>query len=227
MLSMTDAEGKKGGLANSALLKTESTGHKGRVNGDDESTKKLIDRARGGDKEAFEELVIKYEHRIRAFCSLSLRNEAHGDDAAQEVFLKAYRSIGKFRGDSTFSTWLFTLARNQIVDFIRRDRRTATVSLDEIPSEGSDFTDYEKSSLDSKVQAADTLDKMLRELSVNHRFILLLKEFYGLSYDEISSVLNLSLDGVKGQLKRARVRAEEVLRHLSRNEFVEKKGEPT
>lgn len=226
-MQASTSSGNELNSSSGSLLKRRETGHNPFVQRDNDTTIDLINRAKRGDRDAFEELVRLYERRVRSFCALSLRGEAQGDDAAQEVFIKAYRSIKNFRGDASFATWLLTLAKHQCIDIIRRERRKSELSLDAILDQEYSIDGDSGERLESKAQAGDTLRKMLGALSVNHRFILLLKEFYGLSYDEIAGVLGLSIDGVKGQLKRARVRAEEVLRHLSSSEGVATEGDET
>src|SRR4051812_19196993 len=90
--------------------------------------KALVARIRGGDRESFEGFVRTNQEYVRRFCTALLRDPALGDDAAQETFLKAYRSIGGFKGDCRLVTWLLRIARNQCVDLLRAQRRDRWVS---------------------------------------------------------------------------------------------------
>ena len=189
-----------------------------------ESNLELLRLARQGDRAAFELLVHNHHRRVRAFCSAMLNSAELGDDAAQDVFLRAYQSIQGLRDDAAFSAWLMTLARNRCVDIIRAQRREGVVPIDAVGelSFSEDFhANVAALSSPEKHEALDLLNKMLARLPFNQREILLLRELYGFSYEELGAVLSLSLDGVKGQLKRARAGCERILRHLLNDEDVD------
>ena len=169
----------------------------------------LVRAAQGGDESAFEELVRTYEKRIY---HLSLRMCGNQEDAleiAQEAFLGAWRGLRFFRGDSSFSTWLYRLASNAAVDFLRREGRhsaLAGLSLDD-EALGLDPPDAPAASPHAQLERKElraALEEGLMALSAEHRQILLLRELEGLSYEEIAAALDLDLGTVKSRIARAR-----------------------
>ena len=168
----------------------------------------LVRAAQRGDDSAFEELVRLYEKRIY---HLSLRLCGSSDDAfeiAQEAFLSAWRGLKFFRGDSSFSTWLYRLASNAAIDFLRRKKRqsgTDTVSLDD--EETYIEPPDPRPSPQQRAERAELrrlLAAGLETLTPEHRQVLLLRELQGLSYEEIAEALELDLGTVKSRIARAR-----------------------
>ena len=178
----------------------------------------LVLAAQKGDEAAFEELVRQYEKRIYR---LALRMCNNSDDAfeiAQEAFLSAWRGLKFFRGDSSFATWLYRLASNAAVDFLRREKRQSggeRISLDdeenytEPPDPGPSPQQHAEQG-----ELRQVLGQALETLSPEHRQVLLLRELQGLSYEEISDVLELDLGTVKSRIARAR---EKMRKYLLRN----------
>lgn len=166
----------------------------------------LVLAARQGDDSAFEELVRAYEKKVY---HLSLRMCGDQEDAfeiAQEAFFSAWRGLKFFRGDSSFSTWLYRLTSNAAVDFLRRKRRQGEgVSLDDEDSyvEPPDPGPSPQRRAENR-ELQEALTRGLRELSADHRQVLLLRELQGLSYEEISDALDLDLGTVKSRIARAR-----------------------
>ncbi len=160
--------------------------------------KGLIDRILRGDRNAYAELVRAYQAKVLRLCA-SLLGESDAEDAAQEIFLKAYRSLASFRKEASFSTWLYRIASNHCRDLLRKRSRQKTEPLDELP-------ESLLSSDDPRAQAekTDLAEQILLALSPDERLILTLREVQGLSYEEIAEVLSCSLDAVKGRLKRLR-----------------------
>lgn len=167
-----------------------------------------IQAARRGDQDAFEALVRLYEKRV---FSLTLRMCGNPDDAAeaaQEAFLSAWQGLPFFRGDASFSTWLYRLASNACVDFLRREgRRNAQSgpSLDDedlnidVPDTAmSPHEAAERRELQSQIETG------LQALSPSHRQVLVLREIQQLSYDEIASVLEVDVGTVKSRISRGR-----------------------
>ena len=175
----------------------------------------LVARARSGDREAFGALVSRFEGRVRSYCALMLGRRGGADDAAQDVFLRAFERLAGLRGDGSFAVWLLTLARNRCLDELRRRSRWRFRSVD-APANAPDGlpADALEPSPPAAHEERDILNRVLERLPSNYREILILKEHHGMSYEEIGAVLKLSLDGVKGQVKRARERCESILRHL-------------
>ena len=167
---------------------------------------RLIERVLQGDTDAFEPLVLENQQRVYTVALRITGNEADAWDAAQEAFLRAYRSLKDFRGESRFSTWLYKLAGSAAIDLLRRRRDAQLVSLydeeesiPEIPDERfSPETELEKKELRENVQRALSL------LPADYRQILTLRELGGLSYEELAEELGLEAGTVKSRLSRAR-----------------------
>ena len=177
--------------------------------------KHILARARRGDLHAFEELVRLYEKRVYA---VALRSSGSPEDAAditQEVFLRAWRSIEEFRGDSGFSTWLFRITMNLCVDFARHKHvqpQTQPLVIGEEDSERPipDTAPTPEEHLDNR-ELGRELAAALDEVSEEHRRIVLLRDVSGLSYTEIAEVLEISEGTVKSRLSRARIALRTVL----------------
>ena len=173
----------------------------------------LVLAARRGDDAAFEELVRAYEKKVY---HLSLRMCGDQEDAfeiAQEAFLSAWRGLKFFRGDSSFSTWLYRLTSNAAVDFLRRRRRQGEgPSLDDEETyiEAPDPSPSPQHRAENR-ELRRALDQGLRALSPEHRQVLLLRELQGLSYEEIARELELDLGTVKSRIARARDRLRKYL----------------
>lgn len=170
----------------------------------------IISRVLSGDTNAFEALVIENQRQVYTLALKMTGNEEDAYDISQDAFVKAYRSLPKFRGDSKFSVWLYRLTSNLCLDFLRSRKRRAAVSTSytndededrelEIPDERfSPETVLEKNELRLSVNAA------MEALPEDYRQILILREINGLSYDEIAEVLSLELGTVKSRIFRAR-----------------------
>lgn len=176
--------------------------------------KVILSRARRGELAAFEELVRMYEKRVYAVALRSTGSPEDALDITQEVFLRAWRGIEGFRGDSGFSTWLLRIAMNQCVDFARRKQAApAAQSLTDDEEAERTLPDtaptpeqrLENSELGRELAAA------LDEVSEEHRQIVLLRDVSGLSYTEIAETLKISEGTVKSRLSRARLTLREIL----------------
>lgn len=180
-----------------------------------------IERIRAGDTEAYAALVMKYQARIRSYCLWTLRNAAEADDAAQEVFIKAYRGLGSFRGSAGFSTWLHRIAVNHCRDLLRKTaKQRLTESLDEIREREGEAADALASTEDPMRDRRRLVQEALDRLPEQYRTILVMREAEGLSYEELAKFLGCSLDAVKARLKRARAQLEENARHFFAREGV-------
>ena len=172
----------------------------------DPQEQKWIDAARKGGQEAFGELVRLYEKRVLALTQRMCKNPEDAAEAAQEAFLAAWQGLKHFRGESSFSTWLYRLASNTCVDLLRREgRRQNTVSLDDkeldIPgSIPSPQDEAERRELGEQIEAG------LQALPPEYREVLVLREVQQLRYDEIAGVLGLDLGTVKSRISRGRKR---------------------
>ena len=165
-----------------------------------------------GNINDFEQLVTAYEKNVY---NLALRMVGDPDDAAditQETFIKAYRALGSFRGDSKFSVWLYRIVSNVCLDFLRSRNRRPTVSLSVEDDDGEDtqldVADESQSPellLDRKL-TRESVRRGLDSLPPDYRQILLLREIQGFSYEEISKALHLEVGTVKSRIFRARKR---------------------
>jgi len=175
--------------------------------------------SRRGDQEAFEKLVRLYEKRVLALTRRMCRNSEDAAEAAQEAFLAAWQGLGNFRGESSFSTWLYRLASNACVDLLRREgRRQAAASLDDedvnldIPAPlPSPQEEAERRELGEQIEAG------LRALPPEYRGVLVLREIHGLRYEEIAGALGLDIGTVKSRISRGRKRLRAFL--LERGNF--------
>ena len=173
---------------------------------------RLIRRVQAGETEAFEGLVRAHEKTVYNLALRMTGDAQDAEDMAQEAFLKAYRSLGDFRGESKFSVWLYRIVSNVCLDHLRRQSRRPSVSLTAEDEEGEeqqwDVPDERLSPerlLEQKL-TREAVQKGLRELPEEQRQILLLREIKGLSYEEIGELLSLEPGTVKSRIFRARKR---------------------
>ena len=153
-----------------------------------------IEAARQGDQDAFAELVRLYEKRVFALTSRMCRNPEDAAEAAQEAFLSAWQGLRFFRGEASFSTWLYRLASNACVDLLRREgRHRAAAGASPSPQDVAE-----------RGEVREQVDAGLAALSPELRQVLVLREMHQLSYDEISQVLSLDVGTVKSRISRGR-----------------------
>ena len=167
-----------------------------------------IDAARQGDQDAFEALVRLYEKRVFALTMRMCKNPEDAAEAAQEAFLSAWQGLRFFRGESSFSTWLYRLASNACVDLLRREGRhraaagpslnAEELNLDVPDTARSPQEEAERKELRRQIEAG------LQSLSPDHRQVLILREMHQLSYDEIAETLSLDVGTVKSRINRGR-----------------------
>ena len=161
------------------------------------------------------------------YCLSMLSNHTEAEEAAQDVFIKAYRSLDRFKGNSSFSTWLYRITANHCLDVLRKRNRRRTVSLDTLVEEEGDKVHRLFSTAPvaaTQMENRDLTGKILSTLPQDYRTILTLREADGLEYQEIAEILNCSLDAVKGRLSRARKQLQENLRHFLQEKDVQTDG---
>ncbi len=177
----------------------------------------LIQKVHAGDQAAYTEIVRKYQTRLLQLCISMLHDEKEAEDAAQEVFVKAFYALDRFQGKSTFYTWLYRIAANHCLDVARKKSRRRTMSWDQLLEEKGDK--IERLLAKHPQTPQDTGDhelvhQVLALLPPDYRLILTLREIQGLSYEEMTEVLHCSLAAVKSRLRRAREEFKEKLRHF-------------
>jgi RNA polymerase sigma-70 factor (ECF subfamily) len=188
----------------------------------EESDKNLVIRAKNGDHDAFRGLVERYQRKVYSVAFSMVRNPDDAMDLSQDAFVKAYRNLKGFQGTSSFYTWIYRIVVNLGIDHIRKSGRVHKVDYDDKirrKDEGTGDMSILPSRLDadpSKVlMRRELLDKMqaaLETLSPNHRTILLLREVEGLSYDEMSEILDVSKGTVMSRLHHARKNMQRALK---------------
>jgi len=158
----------------------------------------LVRRSKGGDREAFGQLVARYQNSVYRVVRGVLTDPAECEDVAQEVFLKAYGSLAKFRGEAGFFTWLYRIAVNEALRHRRRRAFSNADALQEVEAPpGPEMPDEDAPTL-------RTLEKLLRKLSDEFRAIVVLRDIEALSYQEIAETLEIPLGTVESRLFRAR-----------------------
>lgn len=169
--------------------------------------------AREGDQDAFEQLVRAYEKRVFALTLRMCGSPEDAAEAAQEAFLAVWQGLGSFRGESSFSTWLYRLASNACVDLLRREgRHRAAASLDdgELNVDAVDPAPTPQEAAE-RTELREGIEEGLRQLPEEYRQVLILREMHQLSYEEIAGTLCLDLGTVKSRISRGRKRLRKFL----------------
>ena len=188
---------------------------------DREIDRQLVARAQRGDKRAFELLVEKYQRKLARLLSRFIRDPAEVEDVAQEAFIKAYRALPAFRGDSAFYTWLYRIgintAKNYLMAMGRRAPTSTEVEADEAEGfeEGEQLRDINtpESVLLSK-EIAETVNSTIEKLPEELRTAIQLREIEGMSYEDIARVMDCPIGTVRSRIFRAREAIAEQLRPL-------------
>ena len=164
----------------------------------------LVARAKTGDTDAFEVLVKRYRNEVFALSYHFVRNREQAWDVSQEVFIKAHNALARFRGDASFKTWLMRITANQCKDYLKK-RRLETVSFDDsrYAADAPTHVLPPDRSLEAR-EIGEAVQKALDKLSHKHRTAFVLREFEGLSYEEMAQVMNCSIGTVMSRLHHAR-----------------------
>ena len=174
-----------------------------------------ISAAQKGDQEAFAALVRLYEKRVLALTRRMCRNPADAEEAAQEAFLAAWQGLAFFRGESSFSTWLYRLASNACVDLLRREGRHRSAAGPSLNDEEAavDVADDAPSphALAERAELRQQIEEGLSALPEEYRQVLILREMHQQTYDEIAEILSLDLGTVKSRINRGRKRLRKIL----------------
>ena len=170
----------------------------------------LVKRVQQGDKRAFDLLVLKYQHKIAAIISRFVKDSAEVHDVSQEAFIKAYRALGSFRGDSAFYTWIYRIAINTAKNYlVSRGRRPPASDVDIDDAEfysGADglrdITTPEGEAMRDELEAV--VNRAIRDLPEDLRTAVTLREMEGMSYEEIAQVMDCPVGTVRSRIFRAR-----------------------
>lgn len=184
----------------------------------------LVDRVKRGDMHAFEMLVVKYQRRIQRLVARMVRDPEQVEDIAQETFIRAYRALPQFRGESAFYTWLYRIAVNTAKKTLMDMKRDPVVTESALASRGESSETY---SLENELSTAETPEAVLASREVAQavnaaiealpedlRQAIVLREIEGLAYEEIASVMNCPIGTVRSRIFRAREAIAQRLRPL-------------
>jgi len=183
-----------------------------------EVEREIIQRVIGGDKNAFEGLVLENQKNVYNLALKMTRNEDDALDISQEAFIRAYRQLRNFRGDSKFSVWLYRLTYNLCIDFLRRKQKTDAVSLG-FEDESGDVATLEIPDLrdlpeDTAIRSEmrKNITESINDLPLRHREAIVMREIAGMSYEEMAKTLKINIGTVKSRLARSRLKLIEILK---------------
>ncbi|MER2506653.1 MAG: RNA polymerase sigma factor RpoE [Azonexus sp.] len=171
----------------------------------------LVERAQAGDRQAFDQLVSKYQRKLGRLLSRFVRDAAEVEDVTQEAFIKAYRALPSFRGDSAFYTWLYRIGINTAKNFLVAQGRRAPTSTQFDSEEAETFDSADQlrdintpESLLMSKQIGETVNSAIDALPEELRRAIVLREIDGLSYEEIADMMNCPIGTVRSRIFRAR-----------------------
>ncbi len=168
----------------------------------------IIARARRGDADAFEQLVVAYRDQVFRLALRMCGSEADADEVAQEAFLSAWKALPNFRGESQFSTWLYQLTTHAAIDLMRREKRQIAADITEVSA--ADPAPSPQQQAEQSEQREIVRDAIL-QLAPEQREVVVLRFMEELSYEEIGAVLKLPSGTVKSRLNRAKAQLKEIL----------------
>ena len=181
----------------------------------------LVERAQGGDQHAFDQLVGKYQRKLGRLLSRFIRDPSEVEDVTQEAFIKAYRALPQFRGDSAFYTWLYRIGINTAKNYLVSQGRRAPTSTEYDAEEAESFEDASQlrdintpESLLLSKQIGQTINTAIDALPEELRSAIVLREIEGLSYEEIASMMDCPIGTVRSRIFRAREAVANKLRPL-------------
>ena len=181
----------------------------------------LVERAQGGDRHAFDQLVSKYQRKLGRLLSRFIRDPAEVEDVSQEAFIKAYRALPSFRGDSAFYTWLYRIGINTAKTYLVAQGRRAPTSTEFDSEEAETFESADQlrdintpESLLLSKQIGETVNGAIDALPEELRTAIVLREIEGRSYDEIAGMMDCPIGTVRSRIFRAREAVAQKLRPL-------------
>jgi RNA polymerase sigma-70 factor (ECF subfamily) len=186
----------------------------------EETDQQLVDRVLDGDKNAFNLLVLRYQHRVAGLVSRFIQDAQEVEDVSQEAFIKAYRALPLFRGDSAFYTWLYRIAVNTAKNYlVSRNRRPPASDVDindaeviEIGAVLRDIEDPEGNLATDKLKQA--INDAIEELPEDLKTAFTLREFSGMSYEDITEVMDCPVGTVRSRIFRAREAIDKRIKEL-------------
>jgi len=189
---------------------------------DREIDQQLVERVQRGDKHSFDLLVIKYQRRLARLLSQFIRDQTEVEDIAQETFIKAYRALPSFRGDSAFYTWLYRIGINTAKNFLVSQGRKVPTTVNGFDNEDAENFEgadalREMNTPESELmgkQVAQTVNQSLDSLPEELRTAIILREIEGLGYEEIANIMGCPIGTVRSRIFRAREAVAEKLRPL-------------
>lgn len=178
----------------------------------------LVQKCKQGDIEAFEVILKIYEKKIYNFAYRMLGDKEDAMDTTQEVFMKAYKSINTFNGNSSFSTWLFKIAKNVCIDYLRKNDKARIYSLDKtIKIDGEEIKKEtpDTSNLPEEIVKKRELQRIVHQaiarLPEKYKAVIILRDLQNFSYKEIAEILNCSIGTVKSRISRGRKELKNIL----------------
>lgn len=176
----------------------------------DQIDKELVSRVQRGDKAAYDHLVLKYQHKIIQLVNRYVKDPSEAQDVTQEAFIKAYRALGNFRGDSAFYTWLYRIAINTAKNYlVSRSRRYSEYEVDVQDAEQFENTPQLKGQdtpeqLLMNDEIVEAIKAAIEKLPEDMRIAIMLREFEGMSYEEIAQTMSCPVGTVRSRIFRAR-----------------------
>jgi RNA polymerase sigma-70 factor (ECF subfamily) len=184
-----------------------------------DTDEQLVAKVQKGDRHSFDLLVLKYQHKVMSLVRRFVKDQSEAEDVAQEAFIKAYRAINSFRGDSAFYTWLYRIAVNTAKNALDARKRRPGSDLDIDDAEDFAFSDSLRidenpESLLASEDMHRIIEETLAGLPEDLRRALMLREFDGLSYEDIASMMDCPIGTVRSRIFRAREAIDIAIRPL-------------
>ncbi|TYQ13329.1 UNVERIFIED_CONTAM: RNA polymerase RpoE-like sigma-24 subunit [Acetivibrio alkalicellulosi] len=181
--------------------------------------KELIKKAKSGCVEAFEELISESQKKVFNIALKMMGNYDDANELAQEAFIKAYRSLHKFKGDSLFSTWIYRITTNVCLDELRKRKNKKVISLDQSMEYNGEEVERQiedeaigPEKLLEKKETKKVIEEAINSLSVDYKTVIVLRDIQNFSYEQIAKITNCPEGTVKSRLNRARHALKEILK---------------